>query len=83
MQDEILDRFMVFNRFKDADFEFRLMYSATLGHYFVVTEKEIIFDDGVIYKVKELALLMGFSDSELKFQHTGRQVFGDEVRILG
>ena len=81
-REDILARFMAFNRFIDTEIDLSLLYSKKLDHFFIVTEDKIYFDDGVEYLVEELASIKGFSDSMLKFQHAGRKVFGDEIKVL-
>ena len=76
-------KYPAFQQFNNTNQEFTVLWSETLQQYMVITEKEIYFQDGIIYPVKELASLKGFSDSMLQMQHTARQVFGAEVKILG
>ena len=81
--EEIIDRFIAFNRFKNVSFQFKVMWSEKFNQYMIITEEKIIFDDGIEYLAEELACIKVFSDSMLKAQHAARKVFGAELKILG
>lgn len=80
--EEIIDRFIAFNRFKNVSFQFKVMWSEKFNQYMIITEEKIIFDDGVEYFAEELACIKDFSDSMLRAQHAARKVFGADLKIL-
>jgi hypothetical protein len=83
-QDEILDRYLVFSRFKGSTIPFEVIYSDYLSKYAVVTEDEILFDDGMSYTAEELGSMLKktkLSKNEVGFIHASRHFFAD-IKVI-
>ncbi len=80
---EILDRFIVFNQFKNTALEFKVVWSERLSLYMVITEEEIIFQDGVSYSLEELSKLGIISDQMLEIYHAAKKIFISDLKLVG
>ena len=83
-QDEILDRYLVFSRFKGSTIPFEVIYSDYLSKYAVVTEDRILFEDGISYAAEELGVILKktkLSKNEVQFIHTSKHFFEDSKII--